>query len=79
MLRVNAPMSFGTKLLGRMIAQFMARNPSLQVELILSDQQLDTVQEGFDVTIPLTDTPPANVVARQIASAPRAICASPTI
>ncbi|UPK30713.1 LysR family transcriptional regulator [Bradyrhizobium sp. 195] len=76
-LRVNAPMSFGTKFLGRMIAQFMARNPSLQVELILSDQQLDTVQEGFDVTIRLTDTPPANVVARQIASAPRAICASP--
>ncbi|QEN86077.1 LysR family transcriptional regulator [Labrys sp. KNU-23] len=77
LLRVNAPMSFGTMFLGRLIGQFMARHPDLQIQLVLSDQQLDTVQEGFDVTIRLTDSPPPNLVSHEIASAPRIICASP--
>ncbi|EJM97847.1 transcriptional regulator [Phyllobacterium sp. YR531] len=78
LLHVNAPMSFGTKFLGRLIAQFMAQHPDLQVQLILSDQQLDTVQEGFDVTLRLTDVPPPNLVSQRIASVTRVICASPT-
>ncbi|WP_425905707.1 LysR substrate-binding domain-containing protein [Nitrobacter sp. TKz-YC02] len=77
LLRVNAPMSFGTMFLGRLIGQFMAHHPALQIQLVLTDQQLDTVQEGFDVTIRLTDTPPPNLVTHQIASASRVICASP--
>src|SRR5919198_78170 len=48
LLRVNAPMSFGTLHLGRAIADFMQRYPELQIQLILSDQLLDPVQEGFD-------------------------------
>src|SRR5215510_12325842 len=51
LLRVNAPMSFGTLHLGRAVAEFMERCPELRIELLLSDQQLDTVQEGFDLTI----------------------------
>lgn len=77
LLRVNAPMSFGTMFLGRLMGQFMAHHPDLQIELVLSDQQLDTVQEGFDVTIRLAETPPPNLVTREIAPAPRVICASP--
>src|SRR3979490_3017521 len=50
-LRINAPMSFGTLHLGRAVADFMAKYPQLQIQLILSDQQIDPVQEGFDVTL----------------------------
>src|ERR1700741_1665218 len=35
LLRVNAPMSFGTLHLGRAIADFMATYPELQIQLIL--------------------------------------------
>jgi DNA-binding transcriptional LysR family regulator len=48
LLRVNAPMSFGTLHLGRCVAEFMERYPDLQIQLILSDQLIDPVQEGFD-------------------------------
>src|SRR5215470_16119716 len=44
LLRVNAPMSFGTLHLGRTVADFIARYPHLQLQLLLSDQQIDPVQ-----------------------------------
>src|SRR5215470_1418930 len=49
MLRINAPMSFGTLHVGPAIAAFMEKYPELQIQLTLSDEQIDVVQEGFDV------------------------------
>jgi DNA-binding transcriptional LysR family regulator len=76
-LKVNAPMSFGTLHLGKVIADFMGLYPDLQVQLILSDQQIDTVQEGFDLTIRIADLPSSNLVARKLVPAHRVFCASP--
>lgn len=76
-LRVNAPMSFGTLHLGKAIGTFMERYPELQIRLILSDQQIDTVQEGFDVTIRIANIADSSLVARSIVPARRVLCASP--
>jgi len=78
LLRVNAPMSFGTLHLGRAVADFMERYPDLQIQLILSDQLVDPVQEGFDVTIRIADLPSSNLVARKIVPARRVVCAAPS-
>jgi DNA-binding transcriptional LysR family regulator len=77
LLRVNAPMSFGTLHLSPAIGDFMARYPDLQIQLTLSDQQLDAVQEGFDITIRIADLPASSLIARKITPAPRVLCASP--
>src|SRR5215831_10462598 len=77
LLRVNAPMSFGTLHLGRAVAEFMERYAELQIQLILSDQLIDPVQEGFDVTLRIADLPSSNLVARKIVPARRVICAAP--
>src|SRR5713226_5173521 len=45
---------------------------------ILSDQQIDPVQEGFDVTLRIADLPPSSLIARKIAPAHRVICAAPS-
>lgn len=76
-LRVNAPMTFGTMYIGKLIAAFMAEHPALQVELVLSDELLNMVQEGFDLTISLTESPSGNLIARKLARASRVLCASP--
>jgi DNA-binding transcriptional LysR family regulator len=76
-LRVNAPMSFGTLHLGRTTADFMQRYPDLQIQLTLSDQLLDAVQEGFDVTLRIADLPSSSLIARKIAPAHGVLCASP--
>ncbi len=77
-LRVNAPMSFGTLHLGRAVADFMEKYPDLRVQLILSDQQIDPVQEGFDVTLRIADLPSSSLIARKISPASRAVCAAPS-
>jgi DNA-binding transcriptional LysR family regulator len=78
LLRINAPMSFGTLHLARAVADFMERYPDLRIQLLLSDQQVDPVQEGFDVTLRIADLPSSSMIARRIAPARRAICASPS-
>jgi DNA-binding transcriptional LysR family regulator len=78
LLRVNAPMSFGTLHLSRAIADFMEMHPQLQIQLILSDQLIDPVQEGFDVTLRIADLAPSSMIARKIAPALRVICAAPS-
>jgi DNA-binding transcriptional LysR family regulator len=78
LLRVNAPMSFGTLHLARAVADFMEKYPELRIQLILSDQQIDPVQEGYDVTLRIADLPSSSMIARKIAPAHRAICASPS-
>src|SRR5258708_33972650 len=66
LLRVNAPMSFGTIKLGPVIADFMALHPELQIQLVLSDEQLDPVQEGLDVTLRIAELESSSLIARKI-------------
>src|SRR5690242_1661091 len=40
-LRLNAPMSFGTLHLGKAVTEFMGLYPDVKIQLILSDQQID--------------------------------------
>lgn len=76
-LRINAPMSFGTLHLGRAIADFMLLYPDLQVQLALSDEQIDAVQEGFDVTLRIADIAASSLIARKLAPVHRVFCAAP--
>jgi DNA-binding transcriptional LysR family regulator len=77
LLRVNAPMSFGTLELGPAIADFMEQNPELQIQLVLSDDQVDPVQGGFDVSLRIADLESSSLIARKVVPIDRVICASP--
>ncbi|OYU91793.1 MAG: LysR family transcriptional regulator [Bradyrhizobiaceae bacterium PARB1] len=77
LLRVNAPMSFGTLQLGPAVADFMGQCPELQIQLVLSDDQVDPMQGGFDVTLRIADLESSSLIARKIVAIDRAVCASP--
>ena len=77
MLRVNAPMSFGTLQLGPAIADFMESYPELQIQLVLNDDQIDPVQDGFDVTLRIANLESSSLIARKIVPINRVLCASP--
>jgi DNA-binding transcriptional LysR family regulator len=77
LLRVNAPMSFGTLQLGPAVADFMVDYPELQIHLVLSDDQVDPTQGGFDVTLRIADLESSSLIARKIVGVERVICASP--
>lgn len=78
LLRVNAPMSFGTLHLGSAIGAFMQRHRGLRVQLTLGDHLLDPVQEGFDITLRIADLPSSSLIARKIVAVPAAVCAAPS-
>src|SRR3954451_23581189 len=77
LLRINAPMSFGTLHLGPALAAFMEKYPELQIQLTLSDEQIDAVQEGFDVTLRIAELASSSLIARRLLGVARVFCASP--
>ena len=78
-LKINAPMSFGTMYLGQAIAEFMAQYPQLQVQLTLDDRFIDPIAEGYDLTIRIahTDHSP-NLIVDAISPIKRVLCAAPS-
>jgi DNA-binding transcriptional LysR family regulator len=76
-LRINAPMSFGLRRLGPLIPVFHDLHPNIELQLVLSDQQVDPVRGGFDVTLRIASMPDSSMIARLLAPAPRIMVASP--
>jgi DNA-binding transcriptional LysR family regulator len=79
MLKINAPMSFGTMYLSRAIADFMTQWSDLRVQLTLDDRFVDPIAEGYDLTVRVTPpvTPSASLIVQPIAPVQRMLCAAP--
>ncbi|MEL7980897.1 LysR substrate-binding domain-containing protein [Vreelandella titanicae] len=76
-LRVNGPMSFGTRYLAPLVAQFMHTHPALEVRLDLNDRRVDLLEEGYDVAIRIGSLPDSSLVARRLTRCRLLFCASP--
>jgi DNA-binding transcriptional LysR family regulator len=76
-LRINAPMSFGTMHLGPAIADFMLAYPEIEVDLALNDRHIDVIEDGFDVAIRISRLPDSSLIARRLAPCRRVLLASP--
>jgi DNA-binding transcriptional LysR family regulator len=77
LLKINAPMSFGTLYLGPAIAEFMVAYADLRIELILNDRFIDPIEEGVDVTVRIGALADSSLIARKLAPARRVLVASP--
>ncbi len=77
-LRVNAPMSFGTLHVAPRLPKFLKRYPDLTIDLCLDDQIIDVLAGHYDVVIRIARLPDSSLIARRICSAPHVVCASPT-
>jgi DNA-binding transcriptional LysR family regulator len=77
LLRVTAPVDFGTSRLMEPIAEFMTKWPGVEVRLSLSDRMVDLVDEGFDLAVRIGNLPDSSLIARQLAPACIASIASP--
>jgi len=77
LLRISAPMSFGTLHLGPALPQFLLAHPQVSVEMDLSDRTVDLIGEGYDVAVRIGTLPDSSLVARTIAPMQIRLCASP--
>jgi len=76
-LRVNAPVSFGSRHLAPAISRFLGANPEVSVDMALDDRVVDLVEEGFDAAVRIGELPDSTLVARRLAPARHVVCASP--
>ncbi|VTU33585.1 LysR family transcriptional regulator [Variovorax sp. PBL-E5] len=77
-LRVAMPASFGVREIIPVMPGFLARHPSLNVSLLMSDQRQDTIKEGVDVALRLGELADSSATARLIGRTQRMLVASPT-
>ena len=66
LLRVTAPTEFGQLVIGEIVAEYMRRYRSVEVQVELTDRVVEIVEEGFDMALrrgPLEDS---TLIARKI-------------
>nr|WP_320134981.1 LysR family transcriptional regulator [uncultured Amphritea sp.] len=78
-LKINCNMTFGQLLLSKAIPEFMKLYPDIQFEVALDDGDVELLKEGFDLALRITNPklPDSSLIAREIASIPLFLCASP--
>ncbi|MEH6345855.1 MAG: LysR family transcriptional regulator [Bermanella sp.] len=76
-LRITAPMLFGSRVLSDIIADFLKMNAGIQIDMVLTDQSLDLIQEGIDVAFRVGVLADSSLIARTLGTVNLITCASP--
>lgn len=76
-LRISAPTTYAHYRLFPMLPRFVAAYPKVQIEISVSNRNIDFVDEGFDVAIRLGTPQDSRLVARKLEDATLGLFASP--
>jgi DNA-binding transcriptional LysR family regulator len=76
-LRITAPMTFGTRYLGPVLAAFARKHPNLELALDLDDRFIDLVGNGYDMAIRIARLRESSLIARKLCLSRRVVCCSP--
>lgn len=78
LLRVQAPVAFGRRVILPMIPALLDAHPGLKVDLDLNDAVVDLVAAGADLAIRIAVLRDNSLVARHLAPTRRILCAAPS-
>lgn len=76
-LRITAPVLFGSTVLATLVAEFITQHPQLNIDLVLSDQQLDLIQDGIDISFRVGQLEDSSLIGRYLGDVRAMLCASP--
>lgn len=65
-IRISAPLSFGTAYLGQALPAFLAAYPEIKLDFALSDRRVDLVAEGFDFALRIGVLIDSSLLARTL-------------
>ncbi|AZO48346.1 MAG: LysR family transcriptional regulator [Mesorhizobium sp.] len=76
-IRISAPVGFGAYFLNRAVVDFLEIYPKTKVELRLTDDKLNLVEDGIDLAFRTGVLQDSTLIARKLGSTHRQLCASP--
>jgi DNA-binding transcriptional LysR family regulator len=77
LVRINAPVTFSQLHLAGAVAEFLATETEIEVDLQCDDRLVDVVEGGFDLVLRIGRLADSSLVARRIARDRLVVCASP--
>src|SRR5258706_10103783 len=75
-LRVSAPVLIGRLLLAPLLPRFLARHPSVAIDLLLVDRVVNLVEEDIHLAVRVGRLPDSSLVARKLADVRMVVCAA---
>lgn len=76
-LLVTAPVVFGRLHVLPIVSEFLAAFPQITVKLVLADRNLHLLDEHIDVALRIGKLPDSSMIATQVGTVSRVVCASP--
>ena len=77
LLRITAPLIFGRRYVTPLVARFLQTHPAIQADLLLSDRNLDLIDEQLDVALRIGPIYEAGLTAIRVGAVRRVVVASP--
>lgn len=78
LLRIAAPVLFGSKYVVPTIADFIARYPAIAADLKVCDRPVDVVGDGFDLAVRIRELPDSSLKARRLGELRPVVYGAPT-
>lgn len=77
LLRISAPSTYAHYRLLPRLADFKRRYPSIELDINISNRNIDFIDDGYDVAIRLGTPPDSRLIARKLEDAPVGVYATP--
>jgi DNA-binding transcriptional LysR family regulator len=66
LMRIGAPVLFAPAYVAPVVCDFLTRNPQIEIELKVSDRQVDLLEQGLDLAVRIRDMPDSKLKVRRI-------------
>jgi DNA-binding transcriptional LysR family regulator len=78
LVRLSVPKAYGKFVISPLIPEFLRRYADVDLQLHISDQSPDLIEDGFDLLVKVTDQPPEGLAGKPLEPVRQLLCASPT-
>jgi DNA-binding transcriptional LysR family regulator len=76
-LRITAPVNYGTSILCPLAAEFLDNHRDLNIDFLLLDRVVNLIDEGIDLAFRLGPLQDSNLIARRLKPIHHYLCATP--